>query len=149
MSFKKSTMRLSWMLLGALVISPGLFNLPAHAGADEEPAAPKNTKDRDASKPPTPEERIGNLEETIRALEARIKELEGRETKVEARPAEPHTAGTAEAKPVDGATGTESPKTDSSPHAEKRVTFYVKIEIRGFDVPTYHYNFNRLVSSNL
>ena len=26
MSFKKSTMRLSWMLLGALVISPGLFN---------------------------------------------------------------------------------------------------------------------------
>jgi len=61
MSFKKSTMRLSWMLLGALVISPGLFNLPAHAGGEKDPAASKNAKERDASKPPTPEERIGNL----------------------------------------------------------------------------------------
>ena len=146
MSFKKSTMRLSWMLLGALVISPGLFNLPAHAGADKEPAAPKNTKDRDASKPPTPEERIGNLEETIRALEARIKELEGRETKVEARPAEPHTAGTAEAKPVAGATGTESPKTDSSPPAGNRASFFDKIEFSGFADTYYSYNFNRPAS---
>ncbi len=146
MSFKKSTLRLSWMLLGSLAISAALFNLHAYPGSEKDAAATKHTRDRDASKAPTAEERIGSLEETIRALEARIKELEARETKVEARPADPQQPGTTEARPVTGATGTESPKTEQSPPVGNRESFFNKMEFSGFADGYYGYNFNRPAS---